>query len=358
MLSVNSHHSVEALVSEYGSGLHNLRPKGNIETSIEWFKLLQTHVFQNHSRVCYISVSRGNSPSLVMPLRLERRRLVKAVMPLANYYTSYFSPLYSGQFEPSLLRNVLTEASHKHNKAHVMRFAPMDPDSPVFNGFLRELSGIGWRPLEFFCFGNWFLDVVFDWEGYLKTRSANLRSTLKRMTKKFVNDGGCFEIHANLERIEEAIAAYQDVYRSSWKKPEPFPEFVPSLIRLLASRGMLRLGIARLNGKSIAAQLWLVGTDKASIFKVAYNEEFKNYSPGTILTGYLMKYVIDQDRVKEVDFLIGDDKYKKIWMNGRRERWGIVAYNPRTIIGLGLFARECLCRAVKPVFEKFQRSKT
>jgi CelD/BcsL family acetyltransferase involved in cellulose biosynthesis len=60
-----------------------------------------------------------------------------------------------------------------------------------------------------------------------------------------------------------------------------------------------------------------------------------------------MRHVIEQDRVEEVDFLIGDDEYKKIWMSDRRERWGIVAYNPRTLWGAALALREIAARSAK-----------
>ena len=110
---------------------------------------------------------------------------------------------------------------------------------------------------------------------------------------------------------------------------------------------MLRLGIAWLQGRPIAAPLWIVVQDKASIYKVAYHEDFSAYSPGTVLTAHLMQHVIDRDHVKEVDFLTGDDKHKQIWMSHRRERWGIVAYNPRTLIGFALLLKEVLARTTK-----------
>ena len=63
-----------------------------------------------------------------------------------------------------------------------------------------------------------------------------------------------------------------------------------------------------------------------------------------------MRHVIEVDRVKEVDYLIGDDPHKQFWMSHRRERWGIVAYNPRTLTGaLGLL-REVLGRLAKNFF--------
>jgi hypothetical protein len=50
--------------------------------------------------------------------------------------------------------------------------------------------------------------------------------------------------------------------------------------------------------------------------------------------------------VAEVDYLIGDDAYKQDWMSHRRERWGIVAYNPRTLFGLAGALKQMLggCR--------------
>ena len=78
---------------------------------------------------------------------------------------------------------------------------------------------------------------------------------------------------------------------------------------------------------------------RAEIFKVAYDEAYKSHTAGTLLTAALMERVLDHDQVCEVDYLIGDDPYKKTWMSHRRERWGIAAYNPRTLVGLFGLAR-------------------
>jgi CelD/BcsL family acetyltransferase involved in cellulose biosynthesis len=52
----------------------------------------------------------------------------------------------------------------------------------------------------------------------------------------------------------------------------------------------------------------------------------------------MMQHVIDVDRVREVDYLTGDDAYKRDWMSHSRERHGLVAYNLRTPRGLALAA--------------------
>lgn len=339
-----------ARIEDFSSEQYDLgefAAKDNIETSIDWFDLLQKQVYPEDPGVRYYFVTEDKRPLIILPLRLSTQGSTKTVESLGNYYTSLYSPLLSKDGDLQAIRHLLAAATCDHQGAHVMRFAPMDKESPAYSTLSNELRAIGWIPFRYFCFGNWYLKVDSNWEGYLKKRSANLRSSIKRRSKEFSQAGGTLELVSSPVDIENAIADFQEVYSASWKIPEPYSGFVPSLIRRLCAIGMLRLGIARLEGKPIAAQLWIVGQDKASIYKVAYHKEFASYSPGTVLTSYLLQYVIEQDHVKEVDFLIGDDEYKPFWMSNRRERWGIVAYNPRTLMGLAWFMRETMGRIAK-----------
>ena len=348
---VNSFSRIEEF-TEAQYDLSEYAAKRNIELSIDWFDLLQRTVYPQDKGVRYYFMAEEYRPSQILPLRLVKKGRIRIIESLSNYYTSLYAPLLTDNGDVRQLRHLLAAADTDHDDAHVMYFSPMDPGSTIYKNLLSEIWATGWIPFRFFCFGNWFLEVKDSWEGYLNRRSGNLRSTFKRRNKAFSTAGGTLEIVTTPEAVESAIVAFQEVYSASWKIPEPYPDFVPSLIRLLSAKGMLRLGIARLHEKPIAAQLWIVHQGKASIYKVAYHEGYASYSPGTILTGFLMHYVIEQDRVKEVDFLIGDDPYKSIWMSHRRERWGIVAYNPRTFIGNLLLAKEVLTRATKSIRKK------
>jgi len=258
--------SIEGLLTKTYD-LQEFAARNNIEVSIDWFELLQKCVYPNDPGVRYYFVAERNIPSTILPLRLTTKGKVRTVESLGNYYTSLFTPLMTKDSDPFAVRYMLASATRDHGGAHVMRFAPMDPESPAYKGLLNELRAIGWIPFKFFCFRNWFLTVDFDWEGYLKKRSANLRSSIKRRNKDFAAEGGTLEIVTSSEGLEQAIAAFQEVYSASWKIPEPYPDFVPSLIRRLSAIGMLRLGIARLRERPIAAHLWLIGRDEASVEK-------------------------------------------------------------------------------------------
>lgn len=330
-----------------GRGTNWSLPCENIEESLEWFKLLQTQVYPDDKGVIYCHASKGDQLIVVLPLRKTRQGGIRTLESLSNYYTSLYSPLFGAEMQRDVLQVMLRSAAQQGGGTHVMRFAPMDSESSEYADLLQALRDAGWVPFTFFCFGNWYLKVTEGWAGYLKGRGGNLRSSIKRRSRDFLAAGGELEVVSHTGNLDEAIVAYNQVYAASWKKPEPYPNFVPSLIKLVAERGMLRLGVARLHGKPVASQLWIVGKDKASIYKVAYDEAYASYSPGTVLTSFLMQHVIEADGVTEVDFLIGDDTYKQLWMSHRRERWGIVAYNRRSIFGCLLLVKELLGRSIK-----------
>ncbi len=344
-LTIGSHKDIAAL--HEASLIDGCFPASeDIDATPAWFDILQKTVFPGDEGVRYHYATDGKEATL-LPLRFSKAGRIRTLESLGNFYTALYAPLQTGGSDGHVIGHLLASAIKEHGGAHVMRFAPLDCEAPVYHQLLNELRAVGWVPLTYHCFGNWFLEVKNGWESYLRSRSANLRSTIKRRTKDFTAVGGTLEVISGCENIEQAIAAFQEVYSASWKVPEPYPDFVPTLIRRMAEKGMLRLGIARLGDQAVAVQLWIVAGKKASIFKLAYHENFADYSPGTVLTAHLLRHAIERDGVTEVDFLKGDDKYKRMWMSHRRERRGIVAYNPATIMGAVLLLKELLGRLTK-----------
>jgi len=161
------------------------------------------------------------------------------------------------------------------------------------------------------------------------------------MTKKFGAAGGRLELITGPDRVEAGIVAYETVYATSWKQAEPYPGFVRRLIQDCADKGRPRLVVAWLGELPIAAQLWIVSEGRADIFKIACNQVYEACSGGNLLTAHLLSTVLEKDQVREVDYLTGDHPYKKTWMTRRRERWGIVAYDPRGLGGSSGRARQC-----------------
>lgn len=331
-------------VSLFDAGEHE-----SFNFSADWFRLLSATSLQRHQTPRLYQAEAEDGVQVILPLLFSASsRRITAVSGLTNFYTTQYRPLLAPEADVDALTAVLRQVL-KDTKAASLRFDAMDPEHPSFSMLFQALRQAGMIPFKFFGFGNWYLDAKnLSWETYLKQLPGKHRNTLKRLGKKFTEAGGGFKIVVDQDPdIEQAIQAYQAVYAVSWKVPEPFPDFIPGFIKMCAQRGWLRLGLAYMHDQPVAAQFWIVMHGKACIYKVSYDEKYSEFSPGSLLTGQMMRHVIEVDQVQEVDYLIGDDAYKKIWMSHRRERWGIVAYNPRTIKGLWGAVREILARSVK-----------
>jgi hypothetical protein len=271
--------------------------------------------------------------AIAVAVRSIKWTLHRAAESLGNYYTTLYAPALAPEVSAAELAKLLTMLKRLHRPLAWLRLQPMDRETKSHRTLLDALKLARFQSFEFFCFGNWYLRGHVDWPAYLASRPSKMRSNIKRAEKKLLQDGGSIEVIADAQEIERGVQAYERVYASSWKKIEPHPAFIPGLITTFARRGWLRLGVVWLRGQPIAAQIWFVAHGRAEIFKVAYDESFKDYSPGTALTAKLMEHVMQRDAVHEVDYLIGDDSYKKTWMSDRRERFGVVAYNAWTPAG-------------------------
>lgn len=353
MLSIQIHNDFSSLPFAC-KALFFAGEKDSFDLSADWFQLLVSHVFSVSMTRIYV-MQRDGEVRGVMPLCV-RQRWLRQTGSLTNYYSSLYRPLLDPAVTDEELAGYL-RLMQQQTRLDVLRFDAMDTAHPSFALLASALHLAGLKPYRFKCFTNWYLPVQTDsFQAYFEGLSAKVRNTVRRREKKFFTEArGRLEIVSAKDALNAAIAAWEKIYAASWKQPEPYPAFVPALIRLCAAHGWLRLGLAYYDGEAIAAQLWIVSHGRAAIYKLAYDEKFAHLSVGTILTAHLMRHVLDVDKVQEVDYLIGDDEYKKDWMKCRRERWGMVVYNPRTVRGLIGGANEASRRAVKAALAWLKR---
>ena len=325
----------------------------SFDLGLDWFRHLAATAIKTSTKAfLYVALDAASSQA-VAALPVRRDRGEKRLFSLANYYTSLYAPLVQNDIAEQAL-GALFETIMKEDACISIALSPMASDQPLFAITTRSLQKAGWLTFDYFCFGNWFLPIEErSYDQYFQDLPPRLRNTLKRKSKLFFGAaGGRLDVITGGASIEPAIEAYTRIYHSSWKKPEPFLVFIPGLIRLYAGKGQLRLGMAYINEQPVAAQIWFVSHGRAAIYKLAYDTNYANLSVGSILTNHLMQHVIDVDLVREIDYLTGDDPYKQDWMSHRRERWGIVAYNPRTLRGMAGAANEVSRRAAKAVYRR------
>jgi ribosomal protein S18 acetylase RimI-like enzyme len=297
-----------------------LNENADFFTTFSWYQLFVKTV--NPTNYDFLV---GENESVILPVKYENLRFCRTLLGLSNFY----SPIYH-----IMNSQHLTELLKVEKSWDVLKLQPLSENDAT--EIATQLNHSRIPALTYFCFGNWYLDVSGrSFEAYFSGLSSQVKNTVERKTKKFfAMPNATLKIISENDDLDAAISDYNLVYQASWKQDESHPDFISGLCRLAASQNALRLGIAYIDDVAIAAQLWIVADKTAYIYKLAYDEAYKNLGIGSILTAKLMRHVIDIDDVEKVDYLTGDDAYKKDWMSHRQERLGVIAFNPKTFCGL------------------------
>lgn len=234
--------------------------------------------------------------------------------------------------------------------------------SPVTDEFRRTigagLRAAGLVPYHSPVFNNWFLDVAGrSADEYLSQLPSRLANTVRRKTGSLINSGqGRLVIVTRPDELEKVLTDCEQVYRRGWQSGEAFQGFDAGLKRACAAEGWLRLGLLYVNGEPAAAQFWIVQRRTALIVSLTFDARYAKSSPGTVLTAHLMRHVIDVDGVREVDFLTGNDPFKRDWMSHGRVRYAVLALNTRTVRGwAGVVRHGAGMAARRPIDWAFSR---
>jgi hypothetical protein len=304
----------------------------------QWYDLLGHFGVPAGSEIRVYTDERPDS-LIAIPLIVYGGKQRECLASLANFYSVEHDVIAAPDADLDRgLATILSEINAERPRWCCLRFSEFDPREASYHALVSRLRHAG---LFVECTpgaATWYERTDgLAFADYLAARSSQLQNTWQRKKKAvtathslstafFVDSFG----------IESAIADYQKVYAASWKPPEPFPDFIPCLIRLAAELGSLRLGIYYMDGVPAAAQFWILWRGRAVIYKLAHDSRFDSLSLGTLLTMDMIERVLLNDRPYEINLGRGDDPYKSLWFPKRRERWGVTAANWRTARGLWL----------------------
>lgn len=264
----------------------------------------------------------------------------------ANPYTCEHAVLETHDSSSHAIASLAGAMAQPHFR---VRLTGLSPDTQTFAAVQEGLRKSGFAVQPFFGWRNWFEDVGGRTFGdFLAERPSVLINTWKRKSAALRRGpASSFRTFNSSSDIEDFVAAYEHVEKQSWKTAEPFPQFIPQLIRHLAKIGALRGGVLTIGEKPAAAQFWILWRGRALIFKLVHDERSKAFSAGTLLTMHMIEKILSEDTPREIDFGRGDDPYKKLWVGSSRSRWGIDAVNPRTVRGAILAAQMLLSKPLK-----------
>lgn len=317
-----------------------------------WWDVVLAHAIQVGGSASFLAIrpvldQPGEPVGRVLAL-LPVLRTGNRLGSLTTPYTCEYMPLFAGGLLPAVRIAAMAAFGRFCRRWGVVR---LDALAAEWDGLADLEAGArqaGLRVLRFDHFGNWYEEVGgLSWSAYLLGRPGALRETIRRRLRRAERlDGARFELLTRPAEMEQAAAAFEAVYRRSWKDPEPFPTFNVALMHAMATPGLLRFGVWSIGTEPVAVQLWVVKDGHAIVLKLAHDEAFKAHSPGTVLTALMLRHLLDQEHVVRIDFGRGDDGYKQGWATLRRQRIGVLLVNPWRGSGMVALMRHVLGRHV------------
>lgn len=312
-----------AQLPDSADGLFAQAAKDSVFFSRPWFENLIDHGLQDGRPLLLACVRKGDRVLALLPL-YERDQ--GYCYSLRHLYTSLFTLLVVEKNRHEVLSCLARGL--KQLEIVSLQLDPVAEDDRNVSDLQKALETSGFSCERYFLFYNWIhRSQGQSFADYMAARPARVRNTVARKTRKLAREHD-YEIRLfHGDDLQQAMADYHTVYTASWKANEVFEAYVDGIADRLSKQGWLRLAILYIDNQPAAAQFWFVAHGKASIFKLAYDEAWKRYSPGSILIAYLMEHTMETDKVSEVDFLTGNDNYKQDWTSERRVRWRLCCSN-------------------------------
>lgn len=264
-----------------------------------------------------VVAARNDRSLVVLPLSKGADQLVG----LSNYYTFRYRPLIGPDSADArqLLEALARDLASRTHRITLTSVPDEDGSATLLEQVFHDA---GWTVLREQCDWNHVLHVRGRcWAEYSASLPGKLRSTIKRKSGKL-------ECHV-LSRFDDLVwAQYDSIYRESWKPEEGSMAFLRQFAEAEGEAGRLRMGVAYAEGVPVAAQIWTIEGGTAFIHKLAYRESAKAMSPGTVLSAAMFERALDTDKVTMVDYGIGDDSYKRDWMEEVRPRYRLDMFRP------------------------------
>jgi hypothetical protein len=277
----------------------------------EWFALLEKAEYPP-----FIALAQDGNEAIALPLA----KGLGGLEAMTNWYAFTWAPLATPGADHASLLETLARALK--DRAACVTLTKLPDENDAATTLEHAFRRAGWFVSRKACDTNHVLEVAGrPFAEYLASRPGPLRTTLKRKARKV-------EVEIFPHFSYDAWRSYEDVYSESWKPEEGNPALLRAFAEAQGAAGRLRLGLARHEGRVIAAQFWTVEGGTAYIHKLAHLESAKPLSAGTTLTAALFEHVIDRDHVTLVDFGTGDDPYKRDWMEQVRPRYRLTCWKP------------------------------
>ena len=251
-----------------------------------WYGIFSKHVSDSIGIEKWLILQDQDEVRAILPMIEFHEDRKKVLHCLSNYYTPYFD-IISTVESSTYRRDILELSKPIFQQYDHINLSPLQEKT-------KNLLVGQFKDSQFHCHTyehtkNWQAKHFKNFDDYWSKTNSRLKRTIKRKAKNITSEKG-FEYRLFIdEDIDDGLIDYHEVYFKSWKKNEPYPNFIDDLVKVLAQKKALRLAVLYKENLPIAAQIWFIYSNTAYIYKLAHDPYYGQLSAGTLLTHHLSK---------------------------------------------------------------------
>ena len=189
-----------------------------------------------------------------------------------------------------------------------------------------------------------YRELPATWDAFVSSLNKSMRDNVKYYPRLLIRSGHpfSFEVARSPEDVRAALPVFLELHRARSRAKARVRKldrfrfrdrrgFLLEVIPALAAHGEAKVGILRIHGRPVAAQIWFERAGTMFMFYTGYVPEWARYSVGMVTTLEALKDGIARG-LRRVDFLRGSGHSKARW--GTLERSGahlLLARNPALV---------------------------
>jgi hypothetical protein len=297
-----------------GLSFSQIRGWGSLVKNSETASFFQTKswlsLWKKHFKVkdFYLGVFNGDELVGLAALGIKKGRLdFLGLSEVLNgeLVTDYGDVLIKPGFEDKFWELVLDYLAQNYSKAKVS-FSFLREDSPSFT-VLKKL-GADLKKQEVAP----FINLPFSWQAYLSLLERKKRHEIQRKKRRLNKTNwevlwftkvGAGEAKDFLSLMEASSKAKKTFLSSEIK------DFFKDLLLNFSEKQKL-LGFLKIEGELAASMFGFKFGKNFLLYNSGFNPELAKYSPGFLLTVFLIKKAIEDKKIERFDFLRGGERYK------------------------------------------------
>jgi len=334
-------------------------PHQNPLMSYEWIVTFLEGLSNNNHEWSVVVVTCNGNLVAVLPLVISTAtkfgfRIQQLELPF-NDQTMSVDILIKKDLESLVFNPLIKFVFNTYPKTQVILLRRVDQRSNlmgIYKSFLFTCVD--------YCEDGASLEIPENYSEFRSSLGKNFKSNLNKANNKIKKIGGATFIDGRTSGMtpHEMLNLVADMEDTGWKgractsikSSSVDYDFYEKLVIRLNETNNLYFHFLEVDGEIVAGNLGVLHGKKVLLWKLAYNESCKKYSPGGVLLEYLIQKHAGDNDINTVDLMTNESWYNNWNMNWRPFQT-IYLFKPG-LLGLYLYCLTFIKILAKKIFKK------